>query len=432
MKIKFGSYLMLALALLTIVIWFIVRQGTYTFDNYNDATYSLGQIAGLTGFVLFSLTFVMTTKLRVVEKAFGGLDKVYLNHHIMGAAAFILLLFHPFLLVLNLIPGNLKSAAIYLLPGSSWPINFGIIALVALGLLIILTLYISMKYQNWKISHKFMGLVYFVALLHIFLIVTDISRYPLLQGYIILMSIVGGVSYLYASWLKNWITRPYKYKINSIKINGRLTLLELSPQNKKMEFKPMQFAFLKTINPAVSAEPHPFTIASSPLSENLRFAIKELGDYTGTLGKLKKGDEVEIDGPYGEFNRFEIGEGRKQVWIAGGIGVTPFLGMLDHIKLVGAKPVDTRLYYCANSESDAVFLGELNSNARGINEIKIIPWYSSTMGRVSAKGLEENGAPIDAEFFICGPPMLMESLSKQLKEKGVPKSRIHMENFNIK
>ena len=325
MKLKIGPYLVLLLAVLTPLIWFVVRNGTLTFESYNDATYSLGQIAGLTGFVLFSLTFVMATRFKLVEKAFGGLDKVYKNHHLMGAVAFILLLFHPFLLVLNLVPGNMKAAAIYLLPGSSWPINFGIVALIALTALIILTLYISMKYQNWKISHKFMGVVYFVALAHVFLVTTDISRYPLLRGYIILMAIIGISCYLYSSWLKSWIKKTYKYKVSVMENRNGVTRLELEPVEKKMTYAPMQFAFIRFMNSAVSKEQHPFTIANSPLNENIRFAIKELGDYTGGLSEVKKGDEVEIEGPYGEFNKFEIGEGKTATRYM--VAVTFYLGV---------------------------------------------------------------------------------------------------------
>nr|WP_246253992.1 hypothetical protein [Comamonas jiangduensis] len=83
--------------------------------------------------------------------------------------------------------------------------------------------------------------------------------------------------------------------------------------------------------------PHPFTIASAPDGyartddgrQLLRLVIKPLGDYTQTLhARLQPGQTVRIEGPYGHFD----GQGaarRVQVWIAGGVGITPFLALLQ-------------------------------------------------------------------------------------------------------
>lgn len=432
MKLKIGPYLIAAIAMLTIIIWFVVRQGTITFQDYNDATYSLGQLAGLVGFTIFSLTFLLTTRLKFVEKMFGGLDKVYKNHHIMGASAFVLLLFHPLLLVLNLVPANLRFAAIYLLPSNSWPVNFGIIALTSLTILIILTLYISMKYQKWKLSHKLMGIVYFIVFFHVFLLTTDVSRYPLLRGYIILLAFIGGASYIYGSWLRGSIKSTAKYVVDSVREKSKITIVELVPLGRKLNFNPGQFAYLKFINSIVGREQHPFTIAASPANEKLRFAIKSLGDFTSEVSELKKGDEVEIEGPYGEFDPLAVGKEKSQVWVAGGIGVTPFLGIMEYIRKEKGALGPTWFFYCTNDANEAVFLDEINKTGGEVNALKVIPWYSNAKGRISVEGIEKSGAIMDSDFFICGPSAMNETLYEQLIKKGVQKPRIHMENFNLK
>ncbi|WZB73187.1 FAD-binding oxidoreductase [Achromobacter xylosoxidans] len=75
---------------------------------------------------------------------------------------------------------------------------------------------------------------------------------------------------------------------------------------------------------------HPYTIASAPRPDGaIRFEIKALGDYTSRLpGALRVGQPVEVEGPYGCF-QLDADAGAPQVWVAGGIGVTPFLAWLD-------------------------------------------------------------------------------------------------------
>jgi predicted ferric reductase len=77
-----------------------------------------------------------------------------------------------------------------------------------------------------------------------------------------------------------------------------------------------------------SPEPHPYSIACVyDLAHQIKLGIKIAGDHTRTLGMLEVGDAVTLYGPYGHFsNRFLSGEG-DCVFVGGGIGITPFLGM---------------------------------------------------------------------------------------------------------
>lgn len=430
LKSNIGILIISLLSILTIVIWFFVRAGTSMFNDYHTAAYSLGQLAGLTGMTIFALTFVLTTRIKLIEDLFGGLDKMYKTHHFMGAFAFVLLLFHPLLLVTKFIPSNIKQAALYLLPGTSWAYNFGIMTLTLMALLIILTLYVNLKYPNWKLSHKFMGLVFFIAILHIFLITTDITFYPILRNYMIFLTGMGGVSYLYGSFIRPYMLKKLSYRVHSVINKKNITLIELSPVNKKLNFEPGQFVFIKFLDENIGKEQHPFTIASSPLNPNIKLAIKNLGDFTSKLGNLKPGTIAEVEGPYGNFNL--TSDVNNQIWIAGGIGITPFLSMLDHSVLSDNNRKNISLYYCTKNLEEALFLEDIISIAKNNNSIKVIPWYSDEKGRISASEIEKRNSIKGAHFLICGPQLMMESLSQQLIKKGVPKSAIHMEDFGFK
>lgn len=429
MKTRFiGPSLIGAFSVLTVLIWFLVRQGTDMFSSYSIATHSLGQLAGLVGLTLFALTFILTTRLKIVEDSFGGLDKVYQIHHLIGSFSFILILFHPLLLVFKFIPSNWSLAAKYLLPSSSVAVNLGIISLLAMIILIALTIYINMKYENWKDSHRFFGFVFIAACAHSFLVTTDISRYPILKGYMALIVFIGIISFIYGSFIRPKI-RNYEYKIKNIESVGSVTILELEPINEKLSFKPGQFIFIKT-NPK---EQHPFTIASAPEENTLKIMIKTLGDYTSKIKELKKGTTILLEGPYGKMWE-EISSSQKpQIWIAGGIGITPFSSFVSHLAKTKSLKQKIELFYCTSNKGEAFLLETLMEQAKEIPNLRIHDFCSADKGRIDIQKIESLIGKIEGKrFVLCGPLSMMESISNQLKQRGFSKEDIIFENFNLK
>ena len=86
-------------------------------------------------------------------------------------------------------------------------------------------------------------------------------------------------------------------------------------------------------------ELHPFTISSAPQEDVLRLTVKASGDFTRHLfSNLKAGMDAVIEGAYGMFD-YKTG-GQKQIWVAGGIGVTPFLSFIRDMNGDLAQDVD--------------------------------------------------------------------------------------------
>ncbi|MCX5903436.1 MAG: ferric reductase-like transmembrane domain-containing protein, partial [Proteobacteria bacterium] len=98
-KTSLGSLIIILIGISIVLLWVIVRLNTPKFIDYEITTHSFGQLSGLIGMTLFALTFVLTTRIKKIENMFNGLDKMYKIHHTMGVISFILILFHPVLLV---------------------------------------------------------------------------------------------------------------------------------------------------------------------------------------------------------------------------------------------------------------------------------------------------------------------------------------------
>jgi predicted ferric reductase len=203
----------------------------------------------------------------------------------------------------------------------------------------------------------------------------------------------------------------------------------LKPLDKKITFLPGQFAFLKfEINGELN-ESHPFSFSSAPQSPSLRFSIKKLGEFTQFIEQIPAGTIAKIDGPYGTFS-YKTFKNKRQVWVAGGIGITPFLSMATSLQGDDQK-VD--LYYCVKDDSEAVYLGELSAIADKQKNLRMIPIMSNQVGLLTAQTIFAKSDDLDeAAFLICGPKTMMSSLRAQLRSLGVANRYIHTEEFDLK
>lgn len=203
-------------------------------------------------------------------------------------------------------------------------------------------------------------------------------------------------------------------------------------------FAPGQFAWLR-VDRAVTAEEHPFTIASSAHHGCTEFTVRHTGDFTRTLRSLPPGSPVWVDGPHGAFSN-DIGICGGFVLIAGGVGITPMMSMLR----TAADRCDHRPYrliMVAGSPEDLLFREELgflrSSLDLEVTEVLRRPrhdWdgHTGDLGLgLFAMVLRTVAAPDDLDYFICGPPGLVGDALDVLDAVDVPASRVHTELFDF-
>ena len=160
----------------------------------------------------------------------------------------------------------------------------------------------------------------------------------------------------------------------------------------------------------------------------MRLLVKALGDYTAGLMDLPAGGSAELEGPYGNFSHLAVANPR-QVWIAGGIGITPFLSMARSLDGSGHE-ID--LYYCTEGADQAYFLHELFQLADRNPRVRVIPIRKVHLGRLGADDIEAASRDLpEKDILICGPPVMVRNLTGQLRDRGVPRARIHFEDFSF-
>lgn len=207
--------------------------------------------------------------------------------------------------------------------------------------------------------------------------------------------------------------------------------------------KPGQFATIRIMGENGWSEPHPFTISCAPETDELRLTIKRAGKFTEAIQGIKPGSEVQFQGPYGKFLG-DVDEHRELVFIAGGVGITPFMSALRHFRNVGAANRITLFW--ANKTLDDAFGREELEAMTGDIDLRVVyvlsrddpPEHSEAGGRVLfEKGqvtreiLQKHTISSTAAFYLCGPPAMQDYVLRQLEECGIGKDKVQREAFSF-
>ena len=381
----------------------------------------LGGIA----FLLMTCSIVLSTRLPAFEDWFGGLNRMYLVHKVAGVVSALFVLVH-FFGVPKELPAGVDPVANALIPS----VPLGMAALIVLVISLALALNRKISYSRWRPMHKLMGLVYLLVIGH-FMNAPSVffERFSASGLFLIAAAIIGVLSFLYSVFGMNKRT-ALPFTIETVNALERATEIILKPTGNMFDFKPGQFAFIEIKGKSWS-EPHPFTISSAPGEDRLRFTIKVLGDWTRKVREeLQPGGEVLVHGPYGRFDAAKAGN--KQIWLAGGIGLTPFLSKLRAMKAGDARQI--HLVYAAREEQDAIFLDELKARAKELGNITLVPLFSNEgdFARVDIMKQKLPDPLGSYDFFMCGPKQMIDGLMSDLKKEGVRRSGIHTEAFEFR
>jgi predicted ferric reductase len=191
--------------------------------------------------------------------------------------------------------------------------------------------------------------------------------------------------------------------------------------------EPGQFFRWRFLDRSLWWSSHPYSLSAAPGADVMRITVKDLGDHSRALRRLRPGTRVIAEGPYGAFTAEDSGRG--VLLLAGGVGITPLRAIFATL------PGHVTLIYRASSERDIVFRDELDviAAARGATVHYLIGSRAEIGGdplsprllRSLVPGLEQQDA------YVCGPPGMTSAAVQALRAAGVPKRRIHFESFEL-
>lgn len=412
-------------AIILLMVGFAVLHLAFAPEYHSFRTTASTLLGGI-GFLLMTCSVVLATRLEIFEEMFGGLDRMYQVHRIAGSFTAVFALVHFFSIPKDL-PMNVDPVLNSTFPSAQ--IGMASMVLLVIGLFVALNRKIS--YSRWRNPHKVMALVYILVIGH-FMNAPGVffERFSASGILLIIAALIGTVALVYSMFGMNKRTAS-RYTVEAVNALERATEVVLKPVGDMLKFKPGQFAFVE-IQGKDWSEPHPFTISSAPGEDRLRFTMKVLGDWTRKVREeLQPGGEVIVRGPYGRFDASST-ECRKQVWIAGGIGLTPFLSKLRAME--GNDDREIHFAYAARNKEEAVFLSELQAIAAARDNLTLYPLFSDEgdFARIDVAKDRLPGQLNEYEYFICGPKPMVDTLMKDLKKEGVKRKAIHVEAFEFR
>jgi predicted ferric reductase len=412
---------LVAFCTIPVLVW-LTTSAIPAGDRFGERTITLRTLAlvcALTGFSGWAANIIQGARIAPIERAWDGLDHLYRAHRRTGEAVVLLLVLHGALMLASM-------ESLVALGPESGAIFFGPIVLAVLVVLVVISIYGRLHHDPFVWIQRAIGGLFFLAGFHVFGIQGEKAVSRPLQVVLILYTGLALAAFVYRSVLGRTAAPRHHYTVAAMhRITDRITEVVLDPVDHPIRFLPGQFAFLSLGAPAHDTRAHPFSITSHVDDPQLRFVVKGLGDHTRELATIPAGTSARVEGPYGSLSHTRIAN-KRQVWIGGGIGITPFLSMARAVAKGGGYDVD--LYYCTADAAEAHFHDELAEH------VTVIPVREDTDGLITAERIASTSGPLgdDTDYLLCGPPPMLRSLRTQLEAAGVPPQRVHAEDFSFR
>jgi len=222
-----------------------------------------------------------------------------------------------------------------------------------------------------------------------------------------------------------------KYSISLQKeVSPEVFVMQLTPQSVyQLAPKPGQYIYIKC---GWFSEDHPFSVLDHNESNGvITLGYKTYGAFTKKLSKVKVGSILLISGPFGYFTQ-DINT-NPVVYIAGGIGVTPFMSRILHED----NKREQWLFYTNKTFGSAAFETSLRQSLKN----RYVPIYSREEYSPTIKGefghiksemfIKYLSDPKAYSYYICGPQTMIKSVTKELKQLGISEQSINQELFDF-
>jgi predicted ferric reductase len=405
-------------------------------------------LSGLLALWWMSSGMLLATRPSWLEQRFGGLDKLYRLHRNIGIGAGLLVLTHW---MIEWLPKNLAKAGWITAPvrqrgprgePEMWidlAKDVGEWAGYILLALVVIALVRRIPYRYFRLVHKGFGLVFLAGVFHGLILMPDTFWQSPLGWLTAAMAAAGIVPALLS--LSNRIGRNRQHPAQIVSINqheGKLLEIVCRPTEGWPGHRAGQFLFADFGQRGEGA--HPFTIASAwnPQDGTLTLAIKALGDFTTKLPVLvQPGQMFLLEGPYGSFDfspstQVDLNKlSDHQVWIAGGIGITPFLARLNELANADdKKPANADLFYCTPDSTTGEFPAQFEAlcQSAGVRLHRRLTEHEGPLSTQEVASTLQAGSSV----WFCGPAAWGKSLGKALHNGGLSRTAFHQEAFEFR
>jgi predicted ferric reductase len=417
------------------IFWFLARPAGEPVLGH------VGQLLGGESVLLYSIALVLISTLPHVEPVFGGIDHAAIWHRRAAMTATILLLPHIELAANPEATSVGKTLAVIAISGLASLVVWAVLprwrtmlpapvrGLVRTSLRtrpVQMAARLLGGYERWRGFHRLTGLFLAAGFLHGLLDASAFAAVPALRWSYVAIGGTGLGFYAYRELLARHFLPHHDYQVAGVRpVAPDLVEVALRPLGRPLAFKPGQFAMVY-LETADGWQRHPFSISGPALEGGISITVKALGDHTARLPDVvQPGMPAVVGGPYGRFDRHR--GTAHQVWIAGGVGITPFLSWLR--SLDGELHED--VHFFVTSAGPSPFADEISAIARHQPRLTVHSVDTGRDGRLTPEAVlaAVGTEPRELSVFMGGPDAMLRQFRKAFRAAGVRRANIHREYF---
>jgi predicted ferric reductase len=399
-----------------------------------------GRVLGMLAAYLLLVLVALMARIPLLEHRVGS-DVLTRVHRALGEYTVSLAACHALLIILG-----------YALTAHTNPVSEAVtlelnypdvlMATAALGLLVWVGVVSAravrrrMAYESWYYIHLYVYLAIALAFSHEFANGAEFSTSPHNRMIWVAAHVLVAALLVYFRFAVP-IYRSLKHDVRVAAVvresKGVVSLHLTGRDLNSLRIQPGQFLRWRFLDRAHWWQSHPYSVSAAPEDRRLRITVKDLGDGSRALSKLRRGTRVWFEGPYGAFTarRLDPTAGGKVLMIAGGVGITPLRALFESLPGGGGKAV---LLYRSSDPAELPLYKELAEIARerGFGLFPLVGSRHTQPDPFSAAELRRLVPDLaERDVYLCGPPGLVHAARKGLHRAKVPSRRIHVESFDF-
>lgn len=394
----------------------------------------IGSLTGLVGMYLALVMVLLISRLPVIERVI-GLDGLVRWHRRLGPWPVSLLVAHAVIITIGYAQAA-KTGVMHEIGTLITGFPFMIIATVGLGLMVlaavvsIRAIRTRLSRETWWLIHLSMYLALALSFAHVIALGPSFVGHPLTRWiWSVTWAATAGVVIVFRIVLPIVRSLRYQLKVTEVRREapGVVSIVCSGRNLERMAVSGGQFFSWRFLVPGMWWQAHPYSMSAMPRPPYIRLTVKNVGDHSAAVARLKPGTRVAIEGPYGAFTR-HAQERQTVALIAAGIGITALRALLEDLP-ASAHPV---VIIRASREEDLVFrseVTELVKNRKGKLHELVGPRHQVLIDRRSLMKLVPDITKRDV--YVCGPDGFVEDIDRLVARLGVPDEAIHHEAFSL-
>lgn len=428
----------MAVVFVTTALWWRNGGLATAFDSPADFLSSIGRLTGLYAALAALGGLILSARPRSLERRY-GLDRMLVWHRVVGITTVSLVTVHA---VVDTIAWGLPTdqnpvaALIDLVTHESWMLAalVGTLLFLTVGLTSWRRIKNSIAYETWYYIHLTGYLAVILAFGHQITLGTDLVGGGLGLAWWLFIS-VGAFAWVILARTSDFtrsLTRgPLTISRVTREAPGVGALHITGPGMRSMRAEAGQFFHLRVLTRGLWWQTHPFSLSAAPTTDGMRFTVKELGDGSHDMLRLRPGTSVLLEGPYGTFTARESA-GRKVVLFGAGAGIGPIRSVLEDLTPDQEPVVILR----ARRDEDLLHRAEIEklvADRAGRIHLIVGPRVLFGDGDPFHPRLLRQAVPDIAQrdAYLCGPESFEYAIEKSLRGMRIPGSRIHRERFGV-